>query len=184
MSNKKRIPIILACVGAAGILVLIAAKIFFIGYYRIPQNGMCPNLPAGSIIFTTKRAYAGASSVKRGDIIVFVREENGYRYNVIWRIVGLPGEKVDAFGEMISINNHPVQRQRVREVNGQIIFREQIDGAAYEVAIDNSVHDRPPDTSMIVPPDQFFVMGDNRFKALDSRYFGPIPFRSIIGKKL
>ena len=35
-----------------------------------------------------------------------------------------------------------------------------------------------------VPADQFFVMGDNRFGARDSRYFGPIHFISIIGKKL
>jgi signal peptidase I len=187
MKYQNKIPIILACVGGAVIVTvivtLIVVKTFFIGYYRIPQNGMYPNLPAGSIVFTAKRAYTDASSVKRGDVVVFIREENGYRYNFIWRIVALPGEKVEAFGDGLFINGQPVQRQRAREANGKFIFREQIDGAAYEVAFGSSC-DRQPDTSVIVPLDHFFVMGDNRCDARDSRYFGPIAFSSIIGKKL
>jgi signal peptidase I len=65
------------------LLAIFSIKTFFVGYYRIPQNGMCPTLPTGSILFMVKRAYSGASSVKRGDIIVFVHELNGQRYNYI-----------------------------------------------------------------------------------------------------
>jgi signal peptidase I len=168
----------------AVLLAILASKAFFIGYYRIPQNGMYPGLPAGSTLFTIKRAYSGASSVKRGDIVAFVREENGQRYNYIWRVVALPGDKVEASGQSLSINGQPVQRQRIREADGRTVFREQIGDAAYEVAFDISPRSRPPDSSLTVPPDQFFVMGDNRFDARDSRYFGPIAFNSIIGKKL
>jgi signal peptidase I len=166
------------------LLSFLAVKTFFIGYYRIPQNGMYPGLPAGSSLFTAKRAYSGASSVKRGDIVVFVREEDGQRYNYIWRVVAMPGEKVEASGEALTINGQPVQRQRASEADGRVVFREQIGDAAYEVAFDTSPRSRPPDSSVTIPPDQFFVMGDNRFDARDSRYFGPIAFSSIIGKKL
>ncbi len=62
-------------------LALLVVKSIFIGYYVIPQNGMYPGLPAGSSIFAIKRAYSTASNVKRGDIIVFMHEENGQRYN-------------------------------------------------------------------------------------------------------
>jgi signal peptidase I len=55
---------------------------------------------------------------------------------------------------------------------------------SYQIAFDPSAKERPPDVSVIVPPDHVFVMGDNRFDAFDSRRFGPIPFSSIIGKKL
>lgn len=166
------------------LLAVFAIKTFFIGYYRIPQNGMYPNLPAGSILFTIKRPYSDSSRVRRGDIVVFVREQDGRSYNYIWRVIALPGEKVEASGESLTINGQTVQRQRINETDGKSIFQEHIGDASYKIAIDPSESNRPPDSSVTVPPDQFFVMGDNRFHAVDSRYFGPISFSSIIGKKL
>jgi signal peptidase I len=165
-------------------LVFLAVKTIFIGYYRIPQNGMFPGLPAGSHVFAVKRPYSDASSVKRGDIVVFVREENGHRYNYIWRVVALPGERVEASGASLTVNGQAVQRQRLREAGGNTVFREQIGEVSYEVAFDDSPRHTPPDVSITVPADQFFVMGDNRNDARDSRYFGPIHFSSIIGRKL
>ncbi len=165
------------------VLVLLALKTFFIGYYRIPQNGMYPTLPAGSILFTIKRPYSDISGVKRGDIIVFVREQNGRRYNYIWRVIGLPGDKVQTSDESLIINGQPAARQRLADADGKSIFREQLGNVPYQIALDPSAKERPPDVSLIVPPDHVFVMGDNRFNAFDSRRFGPIPFSSIIGKK-
>lgn len=171
--------------GAIGALVaVVVTRTFFLGYYQIPQNGMYPSLPAGSYLFTSKRAYSHASEVRRGDIVVFVREQDGQRYNYIWRIVALPGERVEASGETLTIDGQPVQRQRLREVDSITIYREQIGPVQYEVAFDSSARQRPPDAIVTVPPGQFFVMGDNRFNAVDSRYFGPISFPSIVGRKL
>ena len=184
MANSAKVTRIIVWSIIALLLVAIGVKARFIGYYKIPQNGMYPGLPAGSSVFAAQRAYSGASSVKRGDIVVFVREENGQRYNYIWRVVALPGEKVEASGESLTINGQAVQRQRVREAAGKTVFREQIGDASYEVAFAPSPLYPPPDVSVTVPSDQFFVMGDNRFDARDSRYFGPISFSSIIGKKL
>lgn len=189
MSNQSRIPKIFLwtalSTAIAVLLVLLAVKGFFIDYYRIPQNGMYPGLPSGSIVFTAKRPYSDVSNVKRGDIIVFVREENGHRYNYIWRVVALPGETVTASGKSLVVNGRAAQRQPVREVDGKAVFREQIgDIPNYEIAFDLSPKSQPPDVSVTIPADQFFVMGDNRFDARDSRYFGPVSFSSIIGKKL
>ena len=166
------------------VLAILALKTFFVGYYRIPQNGMDPTLPVGSILFTLKRPYSSTSAVKRGDIVVFVREQNGKHYNYIWRVIGLPGETVEVAGESLTINSQPVRRGRVGEVEGKTIFREQIGDVSYQIAFDPSARERPPNAAVTVPPEQFFVMGDNRFNAVDSRYFGPIRFDSIIGKKL
>jgi signal peptidase I len=166
------------------VLVLFAIKTFFVGYYRIPQNGMYPTLPAGSVLFTVKRPYSDISSVKRGDIVVFVREQSGQRYNYIWRVIGLPGDRVQTSGESLTINGQPAARERLADADGKSVFREQVGNASYQIAFDSSAQERPPDTSVIVPPDHVFVMGDNRFNAFDSRRFGPIPFSSIIGRKL
>jgi len=184
MPNATRAKDIVIGSIVAVLLTLLAVKTFFIGYYRIPQNGMYPTLPAGSSLFAAKRPYSGASSVKRGDIVVFTREENGERYNFIWRVVALPGDTVEASGESLAINGKPVSRQRIRESDAKTVFREQIGDASYEVAYESSPSSPPPGVSITVPVDHFFVMGDNRFDARDSRYFGPIPFKSIVGKKL
>jgi signal peptidase I len=183
MPNSK-VPKIMVWSGAIGLIAVLVVRTFFVGYYQIPQNGMYPSLPAGSIVFATKSPYAAASNVKRGDIVVFVREEQGQSYNYIWRVVALPGETVHATDESLTINGQAVQRQRTREQEGMTLYREQIGELSYEVAFDSTPKTRPPDTSLTVPPDHFFVVGDNRFNARDSRYFGPIPFSSIIGKKL
>ena len=145
---------------------------------------MYPSLPSGSTVFAFKRAYSDASSVKRGDIIVFTREQDGRRYNYIWRVVGLPGEKVETFDESLKINGQDVSRQYIREADGRNIFREHIGNASYEIAFDVSSKSGPPTVSLVVPAGCFFVMGDNRSDAHDSRYFGPVAFGSIIGKKL
>jgi len=166
------------------VLVLLALKAFFVGYYRIPQNGMYPTLPGGSVLFTIRHPYSDISAVKRGDIVVFVREQNGQRYNYIWRVVGLPGDKVQTSGESLIINGQPAARERLAAAAGKSLFRESVGNISYEIAFDPSASERPPDVSLTVPPDHLFVMGDNRFNAFDSRRFGPIPFSSIIGKKL
>ena len=169
---------------AVVVLALLAVKVFFIGYYRIPQNGMYPTLPAGSVLFTIKRPYSDITAVKRGDVIVFVREQNGRRYNYIWRVIGLPGDKVETSGELLIINGQPAAREWLANADGKSLFREQVGNASYQIAFDSSAQERPTDVSVIVPPDHVFVMGDNRFNAFDSRRFGPIQFSSIIGKKL
>ncbi len=166
------------------IAMAIAAKIFLIQHFRIPQNGMYPGLPVGSGFWAYKRAYTRPTQVKRGDIIVFTHLQNGRPYIYIWRVIGLPGDTIVAAGESLTVNGRPVVRERVREQEGAVIFREKIDEATFEVAFAQSPKQRAPDASLAVPADHFFVMGDNRSAAYDSRYFGPISFDSIIGKKL
>jgi len=85
------------------VLVLLALKTFFIGYYRIPQNGMYPGLPAGSGFRAYKHAYPSPSQVKRGDVIVFTRAQNERPYLYIWHVVALPGDTVVAAGESLSV---------------------------------------------------------------------------------
>jgi signal peptidase I len=163
---------------------LVLIKALFINHYRIPQNGMYPGLPSGSLFFAAKRPYAAPSEVKRGDIVVFTRGEGDRLYNYIWRVIGLPGDTIEAARASLIINGQPVAREPLREEPGMVIFRERAGEAAYEVAIDQSPRAPPPDASVTVPADHFFVMGDNRLNAHDSRSFGPIPFGTIIGRKL
>jgi len=183
MANSTKIILLLCGAGLVCLLALIAGKMLFHSYY-LYQNGMYPTLPASSLMIAANRPYSGIANVKRGDIIVFVREEKGNRYNYIWRVVALPGDKVQTKGNTLLINGKATQRERVREADGMSIYREHIGDASYEVAFDRSPEQQPPDVTMIVPSYHFFVMGDNRCNAYDSRYLGPVPFSTIIGRKL
>jgi signal peptidase I len=185
LSATRKILIVSAItIGLAAILTPFVLRIFLIGIYRIPQNGMYPGLPANSRFYSLKHPYHGTSDVKRGDIIIFVHEQDGRRYNVVWRVIGLPGDTIVTSGENLIINGQGVKRQRTREADGKAIFQEQIGNASYEIAFESSPKKLPPDVSITVPPDKFFVMGDNRFDAYDSRSIGSVPFDSIVGKKL
>jgi signal peptidase I len=96
----------------------------------------------------------------------------------------LPGETVQASGEALCVNGRAAKRDRLRDDTKGVILREEIGDASYEICLQRSPKDEPPDASVTVPADSFFVMGDNRLAAADSRSFGPIPFSAIIGRKL
>ncbi|MBC7932325.1 MAG: signal peptidase I [Rubrivivax sp.] len=184
----KRSKIILTTI--SGLLItafvaLVVAKLFFISYSIVPQNGMYPGIPGGSLVFSWKRPYKQVSDVQRGDIVLFTRIENRERYSYIWRVVGLPGDKVEVDGETVSINGQAFKRERIRQDDDLVIFREVNGAANYEVAYPvNSDSSDQPKASLTVPNNELFVLGDNRFDAVDSRYFGAIKFDSIYGRKL
>jgi len=184
MADKSRISKLVQWGLLGVVIVLLIIKVVFIGYYQVPQNGMYPGLPAGSRLFVSKRAYSDASQVRRGDIVVFVGRANGNPYTYIWRVIGLPGDTIVSAGESLTVNEQAVPREHVREEERRTIYRERGGNVEYEVAISQSPQDPPPDVALIVPQGHFFVMGDNRFDAYDSRYFGPIPFNAIIGRKM
>ena len=169
-----------------GLLAFAATRLLLAGrWYRIPQNGMYPALPAGSYLVVDPHPYRLPSDVQRGDIIVFVRRENGAQYRFIWRVVGLPADSVKVAGQGVAINGTDLPRQSIREDGTLAVFRETNGPVSYEVAYPKVTGGQePPSASLTVPAEQFFVMGDNRYNARDSRHFGPVPFTAIIGKKM
>ena len=184
----KRTAIILTALAGlliAGFVALVVLKTVFISYYIMRQDGMYPGIRPGTLVFSWKRPYKQVSDVRRGDVVLFTRVENGERYDYIWRVIGLPGDKVEVDGETVSINGQPLQRERVRQEGDFVIFREVNGEAVYEVAYPlKSEMSNQPRAYLTVSDDELFVLGDNRFGAVDSRYFGPIKFDSIHGRKL
>jgi signal peptidase I len=168
------------------LLVLLLVKFFLIDFWKVPQNGMYPNIPRSKRFLCKRYPYETVSEIKRGDIIVFKAEwEDGKQYDFIWRVVGLPGESIIIQDKKITINGNDLKLEEVRKEGDYVIYKETNGDAIYEVAyFKKRDHENLKDVQYDIPENHVFVLGDNRDNASDSRKAGTIPFDSIIAKKL
>ena len=166
------------------ILVAVAVHIFFATVYRVANDGMLPTLRNGGSFFAQRNPYGSAADVSRGDVVVIKHEHGGQERQLVWRVIGVPGETIAMEGTSVWVNNERLPHNTIRETNDTIIFQEQNAGRDYEVAYDrHSIHPALP-LQMVVTPNNFFLLGDNRHEALDSTYLGLIAFEQIVAKKL
>lgn len=155
--------------------------------YRIPSGSMEPSVLIGDFIYVDKRPPTRAS-VKLGTIITFRSvEEEGME--VIKRVVGLPGDTIAMNDGRLSRNGvelresylsppegrseDDLQRAKMRQWQSDHLIG--VGAAAYEPDLSNW-------GPLKVPPDSYFVLGDNRDHAYDGRYFGFVPAENVTGK--
>lgn len=127
--------------------------------YKIPASSMMPTLMVGDHILVDKTV--SPHELKRGDVIVFIYPKDS-RKDFVKRIIGVPGDIVEMNNNELYINNKLQQEDYVLKGNG----------AGYGT-------DFKP---VRVPPECFFVLGDNRANSLDSRFWGFVEFSKIRGK--
>jgi signal peptidase I len=168
---------VLTIVGA--IAIVLAIKAWVVNPYRIPSSSMEPTLhcarPAqGCEARFSDRVLANRfiyhfTDPARGDVVVFetppeARTKCGAGGTFVKRIIGLPGERVQI---------------RLRQ-GAAFVY---IDGRRLdEPYIEHDRRDIGPEESFRVPPDSYFVMGDNRSQSCDSRVWGSVPEENVIGK--
>ncbi len=172
-----------------GVLLVVAifvgiTKLFFLNYYRLPQNGMYPTIKKDGYVFARLHPYGKASDVKRGDVIIFKQVEQEEQIIHICRVVGVPGDTIDVLGDMVRVNGDALKREQVRKEGNLTIYREHNGQSSYEIAVETPIPISAPAGHAKVKPDQVYVLGDNRFDAIDSRNLGPIQFGTILGKKI
>lgn len=152
--------------------------------YVVPSPSMEPTLPLQSTVSVQKHPYASVAQVQRGDVIVCTTPKLGQAL-LIKRVIGLPGDHVRLYGTSIWINGQPLPHTPVRQTADAQVFQESSQSVSYTVA-----YQRTPQSSLkravtiAVPQNTVFVLGDNRDDAYDSRYLGPLPFASIVGKQV
>jgi signal peptidase I len=181
------------------ILIVFLLRSFLVEPFRIPSGSMLPSLHVGDFILVNKFRYgirlpvvnvkvAGIGTPARGDVLVF-RFPMDRSVNFIKRVVGLPGDRVEYRNKQLFINGQPApqtpdgefdyRESDQRQVQA-VRLREQLDGAEHDILIDGGR--RSTSMDFTVPPDQFFVMGDNRDHSNDSRYWGFVPEANVVGK--
>jgi signal peptidase I len=144
------------------ILISVAASFLIIMFLyqpvRVEGTSMQPELRDQDRLFINKFAYH-FENISRGDVVVFHYPRDPSK-SYIKRIIALPGDRLD------------IDEGRVY-VNGK-----RID----ETYVPRRYRDTRSIPEMVIPPNEYFVMGDHRSISSDSRDFGPVPRDLIYGK--
>ena len=153
------------------VIALVAAvllRLFVVSAYRVNSASMEDTLLTGDYIFVNKLAYEFGTDPRPGDIIVFEYPNNPQK-KYIKRIMALPGQEIQIADKVLYVDGEvaaiPSLSKHVdkRIIPGDLSFRDNFE----------------PYT---VPPDQYFVTGDNRDDSRDSRFWGSVPMENIKGK--
>ena len=162
------------------VIVVLFMRSFLAEAVQIPTGSMEDTLLPGDHLFINKftfRDYRKTDSsgilpyidVRRRDIVVFrFFDEPASSKYYIKRVIGLPGDVVEIRSKQVYINGKPLDEP-------------------YAVFKDPSRNDRRPRDVMgpvEIPIHHYFVMGDNRDRSYDSRYWGLLPRERIIGRPL
>lgn len=127
----------------------------------IPSESMVPTLQSGDRVFVNKLTYRFGSP-QRGDVVVFnpppAVQAQGIQDALINRVIGLPGETIAVETGQVYIEGQPLSEDYVLEPP------------------------QYPYSPTQVPPDSYFVLGDNRNNAFDSHMWGFVPKNLIVGK--
>jgi signal peptidase I len=169
------------------VILAFFVRTFVVQAFKIPSGSMEPNLLIGDHLLVNKFVFAPTLTslertllpidpIRRGDIIVFKYPEDPSR-DFIKRVIGLPGDTIEMRNKKVYVNGEPLDEPYVH-----FIYPPDDGGSsATDVSGGDLLRSFPP---MMVPPDNYFMMGDNRDNSQDSRYWGFMPRDYVKGKAL
>jgi signal peptidase I len=161
----------------AAFIAFCIVRPFIVQAFKIPTGSMRTTLLEGDIILVNKFVYGAKipftelrlprlREPKRGDVIVFIYPENPKK-DFIKRLVGLPGEILQIKNGTVYINDRPLLDQ---------LFSKRYYYNRGEWGEEGM--------RVNIPKDSYFVLGDNSASSQDSRYWGFVPKKNILGKAM
>jgi len=185
---------------AVTILLLLFGTTTLVQAFVIPTGSMEDTLLIGDHLLVDKLAYAPSGPVskyllpyeqpKHGDIIVF-HPPHDITQTYVKRVIGVPGDHLKMVNRIVYrngvrlnepyvYNKLPYDPSRDNFPGEPSPFAEGLQAQLQRDMLENHV----VNGEIVVPPNSYFAMGDNRDDSLDSRYWGFVPRDYIIGKPL
>jgi len=166
------------------VILALFIRTFVVQAFKIPTGSMENNLLIGDHLLVNKlifgptatrlgRALLPVGEIKRGDVIVFKYPVEPDR-DFIKRVIGLPGETLEVREKKVYINGKALDEPYVHFLQPAKSLTEES-----EVTSSDVLERYGPVT---VPPDQYFMMGDSRDNSFDSRFFGLVERKRIVGR--
>src|SRR5215469_5647291 len=186
---------------AVTILILLFGTSTIAQPFVIPTSSMHNTLYTGDHLIVDKLAYAppGAISkhilpyeeVKRGDIIVF-RHPTLITVDYVKRVIGMPGDHIKLVNKQVILNGKVLNEPYAVHMDNYLNYRDNFPIGEIDYTSDSKMLERASamlrddvfNGELVVPPGNYFAMGDNRDNSLDSRYWGLVPRENITGKPL
>lgn len=192
------------------ILVVFLVRSFIVEPFKIPSGSMMPTLLAGDFILVNKFTYGLRVPIlnntfiemnhpKRGDVFVF-HYPPAPSIDYIKRVIGLPGDKIRYQDKKLTINGQPIALKYSHDyeyvMSGLNVvtakqYREQLGSVEHDILIHDvvgsydagSIGDKFANNEEITVPDGYYLaMGDNRDNSSDSRVWGFVPEKNLVGK--
>jgi signal peptidase I len=170
---------------------------FIVQAFQIPSGSMENTLLVGDFLLVDKIHFSSGmgagllpyKAIQRGDIVVFYFPVDPSQF-LVKRVIGLPGDHIRLRNKIVYRNGEPLQEDYV--IHAQHFYDGYRDNfpaqQGYSREIDRhwrtELLQHVDNGELIVPPDHYFVMGDNRDNSLDSRYWGFVPRANIVGRPL
>ncbi len=184
-------------------LIILSVRSFAFEPFKIPSSSMMPTLLTGDFIYVNKSAYGIKMPVfhntlietghpQRGEVFVF-RSVEDPATDIIKRVIGVPGDRIkyDERTKQVFINGNLLKSDFDGAYTGihddinpnGLTQRQSVLGDhEFTVLQSRQIHNQFEHTELVVPEGHYFGMGDNRDFSSDSRVFGLIPEKNVVGR--
>ena len=182
------------------VVVALFLLTFILQPFLIPSESMEHTLLVGDFLLVNKQVFAPGGSqqgllrwlmpyrdVERGDIVVFHHPDPPY---LVKRVVGIPGDRIRIEDGKVTVNGATLDEPYAAfEPAAPNPFRDNFPGRIYtDPNIDpiwwRQLQGLTRDGELVVPPSEYFMLGDNRNHSKDSRFWGFVPREAIIARPL
>jgi signal peptidase I len=183
------------------LLLALFGTTFIVQAFKIPSQSMEPTLLVGDHLLVNKFIFEGSGAwyekilpyrpIRHGDIIVFKFPFDDHPHYVK-RVIGLPGDRIRIVKGQVIVNGKPLDEPyAVRDRGSANSFSENFPPSdPYFIAVglrpewSEQILNHVQQGELVVPPNHYFAMGDNRDNSWDSRFWGFVDRDAIMGRPL